>query len=406
MGEYRKQYLREMEGRCGEYSSRVRGKRPLVHLITNYVTVTDCVNAVLAIGGRAICSHALQEAAQVASSADALVCNLGGTEYYEAMDLAAAQADSSGIPLVIDPAGCAASDYRLEKCIDMIRNFHPAAIRGNYEEIDALLGAWGATGGQTCGEVSRHENGTAAARNQLVYPAFEGGEKGVTADPQHAGQQLSNAGGKEVTADPQHAGREISNAGEKEVTVDPQHAGLEISNFGGKEVTADPQHAGPQLSNFGGKEVTADPQHAESQISDSGGLRPGRSRGLDSVSLYSFEERAELRFRMKVFSKETGTILIASGADDLCTDGRDCIELSCGTPALHCITGSGCMETAVLAAFLAVENSLRSAQTAMRFFALAGEAALASCRETGTGAGHFHTFLMDALASGDPIWRE
>ena len=131
-------YRRERDRLCGDVPARLREMQPLVHLLTNYVTVTDCVNAVLAAGGRAICSHAPKEAAQVTAGADALVCNLGGTEYYDAMDLSAAQALSSGIPLVIDPVGCAASAYRREKCLQLTRQFCPAAIRGNYAEIAAL----------------------------------------------------------------------------------------------------------------------------------------------------------------------------------------------------------------------------------------------------------------------------
>ena len=124
---------------CGDMPALVRQKRPLVHLLTNYVTVTDCVNAVLAVGGRAICSHAPDEAAEVCLGSDALVLNLGGTEYYQAMDLAAGAAASHDIPIVIDPVGCSASRFRRDECLRMTEAFHPAAIRGNYAEIAALI---------------------------------------------------------------------------------------------------------------------------------------------------------------------------------------------------------------------------------------------------------------------------
>ena len=168
-----RQFRGDAAAACGGYPARVRERAPLVHLLTNYVTVTDCVNAVLAIGGRAICSHAPEEAAQVTSGADALVCNLGGTEYYDAMELSAAAAFEKGIPLVIDPVGCSASAHRRDMCLKLVREYvrwvrnddrripapagTPAeqaanerkpgedrpfchlAIRGNYAEITALL---------------------------------------------------------------------------------------------------------------------------------------------------------------------------------------------------------------------------------------------------------------------------
>lgn len=142
----REWFLSEEVRLCGSWTARVRERQPLVHLLTNYVTVNDCVNAVLAIGGRAICSHAPEEAAQVTSGADALVCNLGGTEYYDAMEASLQAACTAGIPIVIDPVGCAASSHRRVMCLRMVEDFRHArssrsvlAIRGNHAEIEALL---------------------------------------------------------------------------------------------------------------------------------------------------------------------------------------------------------------------------------------------------------------------------
>ena len=266
------EFRQERRTLCGDLPEQVRRTGPLVHLLTNYVTVTDCVNGVLAIGGRAICSHAPQEASQVTSGADALVCNLGATEYYDAMDLSAAQALSATIPLVIDPVGCAASAFRLDMCMHLTNDFHPAAIRGNYAELAVVTGCTGDAAG----------------------------------------------------------------------------------------------YAG--------------------------------SRGLDGGSALSSGEHDQLKEHMMAFASRYDTILIASGGVDLITDGVQMIENPRGTAKMRQITGTGCMSGGILAAFLSCDPSLDAAACAVRFISLAGEAAQACCEKTGTGAGHFHMFLMDALS--------
>ena len=55
----------------------LKNKNPLTHCITNFVTVNDCANAVLAIGASPIMSEDIEEVAEVVSIADALVINIG-----------------------------------------------------------------------------------------------------------------------------------------------------------------------------------------------------------------------------------------------------------------------------------------------------------------------------------------
>ena len=57
--------------------SAVRQKRPLVHFITNYVTVNDCANMTLALGGSAIMADDLREVEQIVGHCSALVLNIG-----------------------------------------------------------------------------------------------------------------------------------------------------------------------------------------------------------------------------------------------------------------------------------------------------------------------------------------
>ena len=47
------------------YIEKLREVKPLVHNITNYVTVNDVANAILAIGGSPIMSDEITEVAQM-----------------------------------------------------------------------------------------------------------------------------------------------------------------------------------------------------------------------------------------------------------------------------------------------------------------------------------------------------
>lgn len=122
-----------------ELSDKIREYRPLIHSITNYVTVNDCANALLAIGARPVMSHAPEEAAEITSGSDGLELNLGATEYYESMLLSGREADLSGIPIIIDPVGVSGSSYRRNFLKRLIECCHPVAVRGNRSEILAMI---------------------------------------------------------------------------------------------------------------------------------------------------------------------------------------------------------------------------------------------------------------------------
>jgi hydroxyethylthiazole kinase len=113
-------------------------KKPLVHCITNIVTVNDCANIVLAAGGSPTMAHHPLEVAEIAEGCDSLVCNMGAMESYEAMLVAGKAAKKAGHPIVLDPVGASGASYRREKTIELIEQIKPEVIRGNYSEIRAL----------------------------------------------------------------------------------------------------------------------------------------------------------------------------------------------------------------------------------------------------------------------------
>ncbi len=122
-----------------EFVSKIRKIRPVVHCITNIVTVNDCANVLLAVGASPTMAHAREEVAEIATGAQALVLNLGATECVEAMMEAGKAAHAALHPVVFDPVGVAASTYRRGLAYQILDAVHPSCIRGNYSEILALL---------------------------------------------------------------------------------------------------------------------------------------------------------------------------------------------------------------------------------------------------------------------------
>jgi len=92
----------------------VREKRPLVHHITNWVTIYDCAQVVRSVGALPVMAHAPEEASQMASIASALVLNIGTLteELVDAMILAGDAANRKGIPVILDAVGVGSTDMR------------------------------------------------------------------------------------------------------------------------------------------------------------------------------------------------------------------------------------------------------------------------------------------------------
>jgi hydroxyethylthiazole kinase len=139
----------EVKTRVVRVLGDVRKTKPLVHCITNYVTVNDCANALLAIGAAPVMADAIEEAADIAALANAVVVNIGtlNARTVCAMFAAAEQAAKLGRPVVLDPVGAGASRFRTETALALIRSVRFTAIRGNVSEIKTLADGCGTTRG-------------------------------------------------------------------------------------------------------------------------------------------------------------------------------------------------------------------------------------------------------------------
>ena len=126
----------------GEALGRLRERRPLVHQITNYVVMNETANVTLAIGALPVMAHAREEVEQMAAAAGALVLNIGtlSPPWVEAMLLAGRAANAAGVPVVLDPVGAGATDYRTESARRIAGEVELAVVRGNAAEIATLAG--------------------------------------------------------------------------------------------------------------------------------------------------------------------------------------------------------------------------------------------------------------------------
>jgi hydroxyethylthiazole kinase len=118
----------------------IRQRAPLVHNITNFVVMNTTANALLALGASPVMAHALEEVEEMAGIAGALVLNIGtlSPAWVDAMVLAGRQANRKQVPVVIDPVGAGATNFRNETMKRLLAEVRPAVIRGNASEIRAL----------------------------------------------------------------------------------------------------------------------------------------------------------------------------------------------------------------------------------------------------------------------------
>lgn len=114
----------------------------LIHCITNPISMNDCANAVLAVGGKPIMAQHPKECVQITASSKALAVNLGNFDDVraESMLLSGVYARDHKIPVILDAVGVACSDLRLAYAHKFIHTVHPTIIKGNLSEIKELAG--------------------------------------------------------------------------------------------------------------------------------------------------------------------------------------------------------------------------------------------------------------------------
>ncbi len=130
----------ELKEKIKKSLTEIKAKNPLTHCITNSVTINDCANAVLAIGGSPFMAEDAEELEEVVTIADVLVINIGklSKEQINSMNVSAKVANETGTPIVLDPVGVGVTELRNATTLNLIENYQMTAIRGNISEIKAI----------------------------------------------------------------------------------------------------------------------------------------------------------------------------------------------------------------------------------------------------------------------------
>lgn len=123
-----------------ECIDNLRKKAPLIHNITNYVTVNDVANIILACGASPIMADEIEEVEEITSICNGLNINIGtlNARTIPAMMAAGKKAQELSHVILLDPVGAGASTLRTNTALKLMEQIKFTVIRGNMSEIKAL----------------------------------------------------------------------------------------------------------------------------------------------------------------------------------------------------------------------------------------------------------------------------
>jgi len=132
-----------------EILKNVKDNCPLIHNITNYVTVNDCANIVIACGASPIMADDKDEVAEITAICSGLNINIGtlNSRTIASMLIAGKKANELNHPVVLDPVGAGASNLRTSTAMKLLDEVKFTVIRGNISEIKTLASGSGTTKG-------------------------------------------------------------------------------------------------------------------------------------------------------------------------------------------------------------------------------------------------------------------
>lgn len=124
------------------YLQEIRHNQPLIHSMTNMVTIHDMANALIAIGASPMMAVEIKEVGEIQSFSKALILNTGTLteDKVEAMLVAGRQANENNLPLVLDPVGAGATRFRSDAVHHLLAELDVTLIKGNAGEIAHLAG--------------------------------------------------------------------------------------------------------------------------------------------------------------------------------------------------------------------------------------------------------------------------
>lgn len=154
------------------FIEKLKSRSPLIHNITNMVTINDVANIELACGARPIMAMAPQEMDEVTGICDGLNLNIGtpSEERFEAMRIAARRAAKKNIPIVLDLVGVGVSRFRTDFVMSLLDEVQVDVIKGNLSEIKAVMKHGRCDGGVEVTDTAAESDAKAlASRTALRY---------------------------------------------------------------------------------------------------------------------------------------------------------------------------------------------------------------------------------------------
>ena len=120
--------------------NKLQTARPLVHSITNAISINDCANIILCLGGRPIMVEHPEEVSEVTANAKALMLNIGNLTdaHLKSMPISLKTANEHNVPAMLDLVGVGCSKLRRKFVDELLHNHRISVIKGNYSEIKAL----------------------------------------------------------------------------------------------------------------------------------------------------------------------------------------------------------------------------------------------------------------------------
>ena len=129
-----------MTDKIWDIREKVKSVKPLIHCITNPISINQCANAILSVGAKPIMAEHPKEVCEITDTADALMLNTGNITdaRMESIMFSIGKAKEKDIPSLLDVVGIACSRLRREYVLDLLKTSVPSVIKGNYSEIVAL----------------------------------------------------------------------------------------------------------------------------------------------------------------------------------------------------------------------------------------------------------------------------
>lgn len=158
--------MNQITKNVAELITEVRSKVPLIHNITNYVTVNDCANAVLAIGASPVMADDIAEAGDITSISSGLVINIGtlNQKTIASMIASGKKANELGIPVILDPVGAGASRLRNNTVKAILAQVKISVLRGNLSEVSFVAGLEVSTKGVDSSDSDANNDAVAVAK--------------------------------------------------------------------------------------------------------------------------------------------------------------------------------------------------------------------------------------------------